>query len=431
MNTGKTRQISYEYRFTGTRFVQELQFSSQYFNIYRHRLNELRLKIDTEEHTNIYVDRITEVKQDQHVFLIGIIVRSHKMRASNIEKYIVKVGSMDSRPSIGNFSSKDDQVFIEDENGRLTVDTSHLDTEWSDLVTGVVLGIRGVIKEDATLQALDLIYPKAIPFKQVTAFKDEYICFISGLEIGNPNMSHSILNNLTDFFMGMFDEDDEISSKITRLVIIGDSIYKPIAARTVDRRAVGENELKGFQEMSASLKQLDTIVAELSGLFPVDLVPGELDPTNASWPQQALSPYLFPKSSYYAALQSVPNPYEFEVDAVSFLCSSGQNIAAMAQFVPVDKTEIQLMNLNMKIKHLAPNAPDALQCIPMQQNDPFIVKKLPNCYLLGNSKEFRTAFSDDRVRLITVPKFSCSKSIVFVHRYTLEPREFFFDEKLE
>jgi DNA polymerase delta subunit 2 len=352
-------------------------------------------------------------------------------RSSNIEKYIVKVGSMDSRPGIGNFSSSEDKIFIEDENGRLTVDTSHLDTDWSDLVTGIVVGIRGVIKEDATLQALELFFPKASPFKSILQFKDEYICFVSGLEIGKPNFNHTLFNTLTDYFLGNFSDDDPVVGKIARLVILGDSIFKPLAARTVDRRAVGESELKGFQEMSSSLKQLDTLVSELSGMFPVDLVPGELDPTNASWPQQPLSPYLFPKSSYYGALQSVPNPYEFELDGVSFLCTSGQNISALSQFLPPEKSEIQIMNLTLKAKHLVPNAPDALQCIPMQQNDPFIIGKLPHCYLAGNTKEFRTAFSDERVRLICVPKFSVSKSIVLVHRFSLEPFEFFFEEKYD
>lgn len=431
MQSGKTRQISYEYRFTGTRFVQDLQFTAQYFNIYRHRLEELRQRIDVQDHINILVDRITEVKLDQHVFLIGIIVRSHKTRASNIEKYIIKVGSMDTRPSIGNYSTEQDSFFLEDENGRLVLDPSHLDTDWSDLVTGVVLGIRGVIKEDAILQVLDIIYPQASLPKQVSQFKDEYICLLSGLEIGNPNLDHTYISTLIESFLGSIDEDEEIFSKITRMVILGDSIFKPLAARTVDRRAVGESEIKGFQEMSSSLKQLDTFLSECSGIFPVDIVPGELDPTNASLPQQPLSPYLFPKSSSYTALQSVPNPYEFELNDVSFLCTSGQNIAGLSQFVPEGRSEIDLMKLTLKYRHLAPNAPDALQCIPMQQNDPFILKKLPNIYIVGNTKAFHTSFSEEGVRLVTVPKFCNAKSFILIHRFSLEPFEWVLGHKFD
>lgn len=431
MQSGKTRHISYEYKFTGNRFVQDLQFSYQYFNIYRHRLQELRQLIDTQDHLNILVDRITEVKQDQHVFLIGIIVRSHKTRASNIEKYIVKVGSMESRPSIGNFSTEQDSFFIEDENGRLVLDPSHLDTDWSDLVTGVVIGIRGVIKEDAILQVLDITYPNATLPKRITLMKDEYICVISGLELGNPALDHTYITTLVESFLGSVDDEDEIFTKIVRLVILGDSIYKPLSARTVDRRAVGESELRGFQEMSASLKHLDTFLSECSGIFPVDIVPGELDPTNASLPQQPLSPYLFPKSSSYTALQSVPNPYEFELNDVSFLCTSGQNLLGLSQFVPEGKSEIDLMKLTLKYRHLAPNAPDALQCIPMQNNDPFIIRKLPNIYISGNTKAFHTAFSDESIRLVTVPKFCNSKSFVLIHRFTLEPFEWMLGHKFD
>jgi DNA polymerase delta subunit 2 len=423
MEGGKKRDILFSYEFTGKRFIQELQFSSQYFNLYRHRLEELRGCINSSDASCMYMDRITDVKQDQHVFVVGIIVRSHVSRISNIEKYIVKVGVMDPRPSLGNFSGSEDVVFLEDENGRIKIDTTRLETEWMTLVTGVVVGVRGIVKEDAILHALDLYFPEASFPKEINIYKDEYICFVSGLEIGYPYLSHTLFHVFIDFFLGAMDESDNgISTKIVRMVILGDSIYKPLDARTIDRKAVGENDLKGFQEMSSSLKQLDAIISELSGIFPVDLVPGEMDPTNASMPQQPLSPYLFPYGSLYSALQSFPNPYEFKLDEVSILCTSGQNIVALSSYIPENISTTELMALTLKFKHLAPNAPDALQCIPMQQNDPFIIRHLPNLYVVGNMKEYKTAVSCEGVRLLAVPKFSITKSFVIVNRFSLESK---------
>ena len=235
-------------------------------------------------------------------------------------------------------------------------------------------------------------------------------------------MPHSLLHVFIDFLLGaMEDTETGVSGRIVRLVILGDSIFKPLDARCIDRKAVGENELKGFREMSSSLKQLDTIMAELAGIFPVDIIPGELDPTNASFPQQALSPYLFPKAAVYSALQSVPNPYEFELDGVKMLCTSGQNINALAQYVPDDKNDAELMDFTLKFRHLCPNAPDALQCIPLQRTDPFIIKELPNLYIAGNMRKYQSALSSDRVRIISVPRFSISKSFVLMNRFNLEP----------
>ena len=404
--------------------MQSLQFSAQYFSMYRHRLEELRTRIHPSDCSSLYTEKITDVKPEQHVFLIGIIVRSHHSRASNIEKYIVKVGTMEPRPSLGNFSSPSDTVFLEDENGRIAVDTSRLELEWTSLVTGVVVGIRGRIKEDAVLEAHDIHYPSALMPPQVLgrAAREEYICFISGMEVGHPYLPHSLLHVFIDFLLGAMEENESgVASKIVRLVILGDSIFKPLDARTVDRKAVGDNDVKGFREMSSSLRQLDTLVAELSGIFPVDIIPGELDPTNASFPQQPLSPYLFPKAAVYSALQSVPNPYEFSVDSVKILATSGQNVNALGQYVPEEIGETEIMGLMMKFRHICPNAPDALQCIPMQGNDPFILKELPNVFVAGNMKAFKTNVTREGVRLIAVPKFANSKSFVIMNRFSLEP----------
>lgn len=289
------------------------------------------------------------------------------------------------------------------------------------MVTGVVLGIRGIVKADAVLQALNLYFPRAGLPREIFIEKDEYICFISGLEIGHPHMTHQLLYVFVDFLLGGLEsEENGVASKIVRLVLLGDSIYKPVDARTVDRKAVGDNELKGFNEMASSLKQLDSIVAEFSGIFPVDVIPGEMDPTNASLPQQPLSPYLFPKANVYSALQSVPNPYEFSLDGVSFLCTSGQNINSMAQYVPEDRKDLDLMGLTLKYRHLAPNAPDGLQCIPMQNTDPFILKNLPNVYVAGCMRSFDTQVSNDGVRIVSLPKFCNSKSFVLMNRFSLE-----------
>lgn len=128
MQGGKIRHLSYDYKFTGQRFIQELNFGAQYFNLYRHRLCEIKSLIDPPD-LNIYTERITDIKEGQHVFLIGIIIRSHTSRSSNVEKYISKVGTMEPRVSLGNFCSSSDLIFLEDENGRIAVDSSSLESE--------------------------------------------------------------------------------------------------------------------------------------------------------------------------------------------------------------------------------------------------------------------------------------------------------------
>lgn len=176
------------------------------------------------------------------------------------------------------------------------------------------------------------------------------------------------------------------------------------------------------------MKLLDTFLAELSGCVPVDIIPGQMDPSNSSLPQQPLNPYMFPLSARYSALKSFPNPYECKVDTTRIVCTSGQNINALTEFSVEPKEQIKLLELTMKWRHLAPNAPDALQCIPMTDDDPFIVDMLPNLYVVGCMDSYETSTTIEGVHCISVPRFSQgSHQIVLVNRFSLESETLAFD----
>lgn len=49
---------------------------------------------------------------------------------------------------------------------------------------------------------------------------------------------------------------------------------------------------------------------------PVDVMPGEFDPTNYTLPQQPLHHCMLPLASTYSTLQLVTNPYQADVDDV-------------------------------------------------------------------------------------------------------------------
>lgn len=54
----------------------------------------------------------------------------------------------------------------------------------------------------------------------------------------------------------------------------------------------------------------------LQASVPVDVMPGEFDPTNYTLPQQPLHPCMFPLASAYSTLQLVTNPYQATIDGV-------------------------------------------------------------------------------------------------------------------
>lgn len=67
-------------------------------------------------------------------------------------------------------------------------------------------------------------------------------------------------------------------------------------------------------------------LTELCGSVPLDVMPGAGDPSNYSLPQQPLHKCLFPGAAAFPSLQRATNPHAFEVDGVSFLGTSGQNV---------------------------------------------------------------------------------------------------------
>lgn len=66
------------------------------------------------------------------------------------------------------------------------------------------------------------------------------------------------------------------------------------------------------------LRLLDNFLEPLCSSIHVDIMPGEQDPTNYSLPQQPIHQSMFKKSNAFNSLQSVTNPYSFQIDGVGY-----------------------------------------------------------------------------------------------------------------
>lgn len=79
-------------------------------------------------------------------------------------------------------------------------------------------------------------------------------------------------------------------------------------------------------------------------------------------------------------------------------------------------------------RNIAPTAPHTLKTYPFSaDDDPFILKTSPNIMVSGNSRNFEQRLvksNDHQFKLISVPKFSSSGSIVFMDLDSLEAFEF-------
>ncbi|CAG9310544.1 unnamed protein product [Blepharisma stoltei] len=416
------RKITYQHSFIGQQFIAKLDFTSQYHSLYCARLKSLKYRcISADESGYFSLSEIMEVKVNQSCLIAGIIVCTYADRSSIVEKYISKIGILADRKqsTFYNRRKEEDFIYLEDESGRVRLDLKQY-FDWENLITGLVVAVRGVMRENSVLEVIEIFYPSADPPRPLLRKGDEFICFISGIEIGNPSLDPILLNLLSNFLQGNLGNDSaEVAKNIVRFVILGNSLYKADKENSFEQKAYSDISADIVPSISKSLEFFDTFLAELAGILPVDLIPGEMDPSNSSMPQQPLNPYLFPLASRYSALRSFPNPYECKIDGIHILCTSGQNINAIMQFIDT-QDPIKILELTMKWRHLAPNAPDALGCIPMQDDDPFIVEDLPNLYVVGGMPNYQKLVTEEGVHCITIPKFTSRQQVVLVNRFTME-----------
>lgn len=217
-------------------------------------------------------------------------------------------------------------------------------------------------------------------------------------------------------------------------------------------------------------------------------LPGAGDPANYSLPQQPLHRCLLPGSSPFPTLHRVTNPHDFSVDGVAFLGTSGQNVddvfrwgrgrrrrggergsrgggcgahpcapsMVLRSFLVVSRcsnlmplcilpfygrySDIEdrtaILERLLRWRHLIPTAPDTLAAYPYYDADPFIITSTPHVLFAGGQPAFASALvplengDSPGVRVVAVPNFSSTGTIVLVNLQTLEVRPVQFDASM-
>ena len=164
--------------------------------------------------------------------------------------------------------------------------------------------------------------------KKKNNVEDQYVLLVSGIGLGSEkdDLQRLQLNLLCDYISGHVGspmETNEVTSKISRVVVVGNSLCKPPPRD--DQQSISREEQ---DLLAAPLREMDSIFAQIARSVPVDLMPGETDPSNVALPQQPLHNCLFPTSSgYKESFHAVTNPYRFKTNNVNFLGHSGQPIS--------------------------------------------------------------------------------------------------------
>lgn len=217
---------------------------------------------------------------------------------------------------------------------------------------------------------------------------------------------------------------DSDEANICRIIVAGNSIRgKPVIRPKNPNTQVPES-----MDILAPLKKLDSFLNNLCCTVNVDLMPGEFDPANHLMPQQPMHCCMFTELTKQKNYSGVTNPYSLEIEQRYILGTSGQNVHDIAKFA--DLTPMEALRSTLTWGHIAPTCPDTLPSYPFTDTDPFILDAYPQVYFAGNCQTFETELFEleDSVqtRLVCVPRFSETQSVVVINLVNLDCYEVCF-----
>jgi len=167
----------------------------------------------------------------------------------------------------------------------------------------------------------------------------------------------------------------------------------------------------------------------------VFIIPGEKDPSEAMFPQAPIHRCIFPTSSKRSTFHSICNPTRLEIstssssttetkiktepndtpeDSLDIILTSGQNIKDAIRNTNINDP-LEMGQKLLEWGHICPTAPDTIPLHPGIEDDIFVVKTLPNLFLIGNQNSFGLR-EWKKTKVVTVPKFADTGVAVILNK---------------
>ncbi|GAA5836017.1 hypothetical protein JCM3766R1_005130 [Sporobolomyces carnicolor] len=458
-----------------TTVKRDKQFSQQYANLYWLRLVVLRNRLEQRARQRWsrlqgnrprHVKRLLEIENGKLCYVLGTLYVDMPLKPNVLED-LARDHHITAPPKRDKYHSKSDEVMLEDESGRVRLVGTKMIEDAGSFVTGTIVACLGAETSSGDFEVFEYMYcgmpdqPERPTRRQRPTEGEEegeWIAIASGLEMGNEQDVGDLKSELfVEWLNGELgaNEDSQEAIKVSRLVLAGNSLAQP------DLSLVDENKKKryGYDSSlysSRPTRALDEFLSQLSPTLPIDLMPGDQDPTAPTMPQQSLHPALLPNAAQWQHFVGRTNPWSFKVNDTTFLGTSGQTIDDVYKYLET-RDRLSIAQQTLEWSHIAPTCPDTLWCYPFTDRDPFILSETPHVYFIGNQPRFETklvererrrdehddddeGLDDDvrgreedgkerdektttrttRVRIVLVPKFRETGQVVLVNSESLE-----------
>jgi len=432
---------------------RDKDFNKQYAAVYFTRLTKLKsvvlARAQAEEQQQggesaKLCQRILDIIPDQRCIVAGTLYKEQKLKPCILDEYnkekAASLSSVSGGSNVGGggerYMSDDDSLVLEDEFGRVSLSGPASKLPVRSLVSGVVVALAGREVEGGRFEVDRVFVPGLAPQQQVPRLMSAadqppaYLLCVSGLSMGAPGVDPLPVQLLLDYITGMLGsgEDHRASASIVRVLILGNSLHRfeKKRGKEFQREEIDPNEV------SQPLKELDMMLTQLAAAVPVDVMPGETDPSTFTLPQQPLHKCLFPSAATYSSFSTTTNPCSMQIHGLEVLATAGQNLNDLAKYCDAP-SPIDYMESCLQWRNVAPTAPDTLGCYPFQQDDPFVLTSCPHLYLVGNQHAYASRLvrgSDGQIsRALTVPSFASTRTAVLINLNspTLDTQSMKFD----